>query len=582
MLRSRLFKVCFLSFFLLLTPVRVFADDLANQGGTSAAFAEAKLKFDTFQFLDAANDFKAIANDDSSPDRAQAAVFMLRGYRRAQKHALVMQNFSAAAAAAASTPYAVECTYEQALSLYKNAHKVTDAYIMFGTIADSHPESIWAGSGSIFQRGTIQLEKYHSLSQAAATMHSMLETYPTSPFAAKAYFILLRCAILSNDPTAVDAAHQQFVAACPISEYLPDAELRHGDFEMRVRGSTGNALQRYRNVVSQWPNTDFARSARLRINEIAPDGFEAAIADCTALLGEIRDHPKFKFQKNLCRLLLGQYYYQLGLDDNATSAFQSVLAQNPGPQPAVTARTYLDAIADPPSTSGLYCLYERAMRWRDRHGYMDKCWDDLAQMRAFAEMEPFNNYISDESVSSEDRSSALYRLALGNFDLGDHDVAAEIAQRVLDELHPTRVARYECLYLIAYHHAHCGHFDHAISLYRSLIDENSGYAAIVPPAYFEMAKKQQLNGQHLAAMLTLEEFRTLYPYRAEVQRAIGEENRISAEGPDLQIAFAQAKSALLAQIGKHARPVLLAESPPIQATAIQPATIQETGTGEDE
>lgn len=556
-------------------------EDFANQGVTPA-FTTAKAKFDAFQFLDAANDFQAIVEDVNSPDRAQAAVYMLRGYRRAQKHALLMANFSAASAATSGTPYVDECLYEKALSLYKNAHKPTDAYIIFGQIAGSHPQSVWAGSGSMFQRGTIQLEKYHDLTNAAATMNAMLQAYPTSPFAAKAYFVLFRCAILSNDPPAVDAAHQQFVAAFPNSEYLPDAELRHGDFEMRVRGSTGNALARYRNVVARWPDTDFARSARLRINELAPDGFEAAIADYTALLAEIRNHPKFKFQKNLCRLQLGEYCYQLGLNDDATSYLQALLAQNPAAPVATTTRTYLEAIADPSSTCGIYCLWERAMRWRDQHGHLDKCWSDLGQLRNYADLDRFTSYINDASIYKEDRANALYRVALANFDLGDHAAASEIAQRVLDELQPVRVARYECLYLIAYHHSHCGHFGHASSMYRSLIDENSGYAAIVPTAYFELANNQELNGDHLAAMLTLEEFRTLYPYRAEVQRIVGMENRIAAEGAELQAAFSRARTELLSQIGKRGKPVILAESPPLQPTAMQQAPTQETDLGGDE
>lgn len=524
---------------------------------------DAKANFNQGKFEDAAVGFGAVMNDQNSADRAEAAAFLLRSYRRAGQYASLVAAYDSAVNVAKGTPFEAECGLERAIATFKIARKADVAYEQLTALASTTTGSVFAASGARFWKATIELERFKDDAACSRTLSDMLQQIPDSPYEAKALFMLLRCnlRLTPPNPAAVAAAHETLIKECPDSEYLPDAELRHADFDYKVRGDKESALKRWRDVVTNSPNSDFARSARLRINELAPLGFEAAIADYTDLTGSIRSFKKFQFQKHLCQKMIGIYHYQLGRTGEAKAAFEALLAQKVGGVYKAEANKYLRAIADPKGVDALACVVERAGLWHHLAQDAARCYDDMKLAHEIAQNPAVMSYIEDPARSPDERGDTAFNIVLATHWAGNVDEGILLAHRIINDFKSSGRARGFALYHIAQFEATQGNTDLAAGIYRRFVDERF---KLLPQrtltSYFELARIQETASRdYLGAMLTLEELRLLYGYRVESQRAAAEQDRLAAAHPEARLSFEASKLHLIQKLASAGTPIILAE-----------------------
>lgn len=485
----------------------------------TGGFDSAKAAFDQGQWVQAAQAFDAEVQNLTSAKRAEAAAFALRSWRNAQRHDQVEGRYEACRQAALLTPFASQCKLERARSLHENAKDYAAASALYDEILAESPSDNFAAAGALLARADLKLKAHKDPDGARTDLNALLSSHSSSPFVDDARLGLLRCAVSVLNPTDAEAERERLAAEFPTSPLLSAADLELADFHNKSTGNTVRALAAYRRLVRNFPGSRGALTARLRLaDDVAQRGnFRQAIADYQTI-GQEQTHLSANHRRWIaCQT--GICHWQLDDADQARSAFESVL-QVPAetgadPNPIKTAQLHLTALANPEGLEMIQVYYDRGLRWRASGQCRDLCWRDFYRLLDLSKRPFYEAWCGNQAIPAEERAAMRYRVALAAFELGDHDGVPDLVEKVLD-LNPQGITRQMAQYLEAYHHGHCGHYSHAASIYREILDARPDHAYMVPQTYRELISALEASGDSLAAALACEEFRILYPYRDEV------------------------------------------------------------------
>lgn len=397
---------------------------------------------------------------------------------------------------------------------------------------------------------------------------------------------------------------------------------------LTIREDENAAITDWQKLVSTWPQDPLATEARLQLaDHQGKHNFTRALAS----LGQLLVTNLSTDQRARALLLCGRYNFQLGNIDKAASDYNAALQLGTLAEPGSReARVHLDAIADPNSTSALFVIYDRGLHFREAGGLRNLCWREWhVLVHQAANSEVRQRYTADPNAPLEDRAELLYRVAHATAELEDQGDGLVIAQQVLDLLAPRdsstvpvysppdpqteatderatpagiycpispqshapavvqSAAGRQALFLIAYHQAHCGHFCHAIPIYRGLIDNSPVNAEVTVRAYEELSRLYEAQQDYLAAALLSDEFLTLHGQHMDAGNFQALATRTRLKSPDTYgSSYAAGHDALLAKLKKQGRlpdsSPAIAVSPPSSppASASTKVTASATNTQE--
>lgn len=523
---------------------------LCGQTLDSVRSALAEKKYD--QVITGAS---GLISSSAAETRAEAAVLLLQAFSAAKDHAQLEAHFKECVDAAAGTPFEAKCYLERAKSAETNTKNLSSASDLYEEILQKFPTDEFVAPAALLQQGGIDIALLRP-EKAKRSYSTIIQKFFSSPFADDAYVGLAKVEAAELNPTGISEVIAQMERHFPNSPVLSQALLAQADFANAVSGDKEAAFKAYQKLIKLGPHSMGAVTARVRLaDSIFKRDFFQGKLQYEAILAE---HPRLSVGvRDWINSQLGIYYWQIGQQDSALTYFDKVKTNSKLNTSAKrTAALHKRAFASPNGIEMFIAVYDKGLRWRESDNSRDLCWQAFAQVRELSKQSAFTHFVEDSSKAPDERAEMWYRMAIVEFELGDHDAVAEYAQKAL-ELGPTGLVKYQAKFVEAYHHGHCGHHEHAINIYREILDDSPKHASLTPAVYMELVKEYQRSRDDLGVLLTCEEFSVLYPYRKENNLFSGEQARLKLKGEELAERFEIARKQMLARIKNKQAPLKL-------------------------
>lgn len=480
-------------------------------------FEGGKAKFDRSEFRPAAQDFEVVSQRPGDSKRADAAVFALRSLSQAGDHAAVLAKYEQCRAAVAGTPLEGELEFEVAKSTHHNAKDTTAALQGYARVLQQYPENVFAASGALYERASIERDDMKAHNAAHATLEDMITRYPTSPFVDDALVSEAKNAGMMGRMDIIDSADKRLELMNAASSMRQKVQLERAECHIKTRGDRRKAIAAYNQTFRRYGDgTDAAAVARIRAADLVVGGDFRESLNLYKVVLEC--YPKLrKSQRDWAQCQSGVYHYQLRENDEARSCFETVLAANPARNVRSLAQVYLDGMSHPDSTSSLLITYDRALRYYQTELCSDQTFLALGEYEAMTHKPFFAEYLRDSSISNQEKAEFLYRLSFADFYTGRGKDAFDLCERILKDYKPTGNVRFECLYMRAYLLGRGARWEEAVTAWEELQAENPP-VDILAASYPELARAQHLSNDPLGAAMTLEEFQVRLPARHETEK----------------------------------------------------------------
>jgi tetratricopeptide (TPR) repeat protein len=508
----------------------------------------AKAKFDSGDYAGAAADFESVVQRGATIERPEAAAFVIRSLSQAGNHSQVVDKYDRILTAARGTQFEGECAFERAKSTQVNAKDTTSALAQYAEVLAKYPGNVFAASGALYQRGTIELDKLKTPNAALSTFEQVARSYPSSPFVDDALVKLAEAGVGAERLDVIDSAGERLRAMKARPGLLQTVQLQRGEYMAKVKGSRREAVEEYRKAYEDHAaagRTQSAAIALVRAADYVPGGdFRAAAKLYQRVLD---DHPKAPAALRHWALLhLGIYEYQAGDEAKARATVEQVIALKPGGAVEREARKYLKGIAEPESVESLQIVYDRGIRQNQTGQGLDRVFWDMQRVISKSRGEAFERFVSSPETDDEEAAQMMYRLCYAYYNGGYGAKAFELAGRILEEFQPRGVTRQQCLFMRAHLMGRAGRHDEAVPVWRTLIDSNPKREVLVD-AYLELSRALDFSGDALAAVLALDELSVRLPNSLQAEFAA--DRRKTFETEDGAI-IAKAEEQRLALIAK--------------------------------
>jgi tetratricopeptide (TPR) repeat protein len=480
-------------------------------------FDEAKALFDAGDWRASAEAFEAASQTDAAR-RPEAAAFVLRAYANARDHAAVTTRFDACLSASRGTPFEPQCLLEAARSTYQNAMDTTGALAQLTQLLARFPNDPFATPGALYHEGIVQLDLQKLPVAACSTLERAVKEWPSSPFADDALVTEARAGARIPDLAVIDSAIDRLTAMDAAPVLRQKAQFERADYFENARKDRPGALAEYARVLAGFPDsTECAALAKLRMADLVPNGeFRLGLRHYAQVLAS---QPGLKpALREWAQAQTGIYQYQLGEKELARATFEALLSSNPGARARSVAEKYLTGMAQPDSEQNILILYDRAVRRRQVARGEDESYFDMQRVLAAGKRGFFARYAADTSRDIEDRAQMLYRECFARYYCGYGGEALEMSERILRDLNPQGVTRYECLYMRAFLMGRSGEWGRSVAEWKALVDSNPPFS-FLPKCYLELAKSQHMAGDSLGAVFTLQELIVRFPARLESETA---------------------------------------------------------------
>lgn len=408
-------------------------------------------------------------------------------------------------------------------------------------IAASAPASSQSATSPEDQFAQAEQHRADGRPAAAVEAHEQfIANNPSSPLVDDSLLALLKCANALEEPLLSKSAFDRFESAYGASELLAEAKVERGDFLAAICNDRIAANRLYYST-KDLPVSTGTLTAQFRLLKQVRNGrFSEAINALAELSKKAGKVPQLAEQ---IQHQVALFQYQV--EDHASAAPNfAALTSASDSKIRSSAAVHSQAIETTTSVAGFKALHDKGIRWRETGGCRDRCWQAFYLARQIAEEPAVQAHFTDEAVPASERAEWKYNLALINFELGDHDPGAELAQSVLRDMQPTPAIRALASYMLAFHMSHCGHFQHAAQMMRAVIDEFPDDHVVTPLAYDDLARFLELSNDPLGAALACEEFYIIMPYRKESELATRLRNTMLVSHPELKEAFYSGQQAL--------------------------------------
>jgi tetratricopeptide (TPR) repeat protein len=300
---------------------------LCSANGFGQTLAQGKALFDSGDYLEAVHIFESVRTSGAETERPEAAAFELRSYSQAGQHDDLLAKYDAALASAEGTPFEAEVEFEKAKSTQINAKDTTSALMQYNSIISRYSENVFAASGALYQRGTVELETLKTPSAADSSFEQVVTQYTSSPFVDDALLGVAKCGTALGQPDKIESARQQLVAMNASQSILQKVQLESGEFQNRYKGDRYAALGEYWKVFNDFTTpTEAAALARIRFADLVPDGnFRRATREYETVLSE---NPNLRKElRDWCKCQIAIFKFQVEDETGASEAFESLLQE---------------------------------------------------------------------------------------------------------------------------------------------------------------------------------------------------------------------------------------------------------------
>jgi tetratricopeptide (TPR) repeat protein len=480
-------------------------------------FDEAKALFDAGDWRASAEAFEAASQTDAA-HRPEAAAFILRAYANAGDHAAVTGHLDACLSAARSTPFGPQCLLEVARSTWQNAKDTTGALEQLSSLLARFPDDPVAAPGALYHRGIVERDGLKAPSVAYQTFEECVRRFPDSPYAADALVAECRTGIALRDLALIDSARARLGAMNADGAHIQEAQFERAEFYNQVRRDRDGALAEYAKVVAPGLPADTAPAllAKTRAADLVPGGdFTRSIA----LYREVADNPKAPRRVRQWSVLnTGIFQFVLGDEAAARATLEAFVATEPPKSFEAQARQFLDGMANPETTTAIAIHFEKATHLRRSRRNADLALWALDHTVALSRSPFFERWVTDSSVDREQRAQMLYRVAFARYFAGHGNDAAAICDRILSDIQPGGVTKYECMYMKAFLAGRSGEWDRAARGWELLIAADPPYY-FRAEAYLHYSQALDRTGDTLGAVLALHELTVRFPARKEADEA---------------------------------------------------------------
>ncbi|MGI8906091.1 MAG: tetratricopeptide repeat protein [Candidatus Sumerlaeaceae bacterium] len=539
----------------------------------------AKAAFEARNYAGAAAAAEQVLSSGTAQEKPEAAALLLKAHRNLPQHEEVLANYDQCLTAALSTAFESQVKLERAKSLHDNARDTTAALAAYNEILSTYPNDAYSAPGALYGIGMLQAGALKIPASARQTYDRVITEFPASHVAGSAVVGKARLAVPLKDITALEQAEAALNGIQAKPNIRQAVQFERGEYNAKVRGpgARRHAAREYQKTFKDFPElaqSDIGAMAKLRAADNFPmDDFNQSLV----LYKEVLDnYPKLENAlREWAALNHATMLYQLEREQEAAAALQSLIEQNPSSKIKSAAQQLLTGITDPNTTEAMVALFDRAIRFERSGRHYDLLFWDMQRIITKSREQEYQDYVTNQQVSSELRADMRYRLAYAYFHSGYGEEAMDLAGKILEEDSPSLNTRAHCLYLRGFLLGRISQWTEAAQVMKQVIDADPGFA-ILRNAYLEYSRALDLSGDRLGAALALEELGIRYPLSYENEQANIRRRHFATRDRTLAVQVEAMRPALIAKfkpVGKDASLLQtgIAWTPPIGSYPAAPS-----------
>ena len=492
----------------------------AQQSKRSTDFSSARTSFDSGNWLAASSEFHAIVGNQAAVRRpadelAEAAVFSLRCRVNLQDVAGFESVRESCLAAARGSAFEGQALLEVGKHLAKNTKDTTAAIDQFNAVVAAFPGDVFAASGALYERGLLECDSLRMPHAAKESLDAVTKRYPSSPFCDDALVVLARVERVLGNVAGIDEAARRLKEMGAAPALRQKVQFEKAEYHNKIRQNRHDAVCEYQAVIDSFPTeakSQAAAQARVRMADLVPGGnFHASME----LYRQVRDEKAAPAATRAWSALnLAYMQFQVRDEEGAARTLEALVADKSYPAAyKAKASEALKALRDPDSVENAQLRYDRAARCRQvNHSFDVAFFDYRSVVRKFDGRDgaPAAAAARVKELPREDQAQWHYKVAFAQFMTGHGQQALDLCERILKEMNPSGVTKWQCLYMIAYLKGRGGDDAESARGMRQIAD-TCPVDEVTMHAYMELVRLLDLMGDEAAVVLTLEEFRVRYP-----------------------------------------------------------------------
>ena len=353
----------------------------------------------------------------------------------------------------------------------------------------------------------------------------------------------------------IDAAARQLEQMDAAPALQQKVQFERAEYYNNFHQRRSDSIVEYDKVINAFPGvqrSQAAAQARVRIADLIPaDNFHTSMD----LYRQTRDDSAAPAALQAWSALnLAYLEFQVRDEAAAAATLQRLISQKGTPAAyKAKAEAALKALREPESVENAQLRFDRATRCRTVNHSLDIAFFDYRSVVRKLDNEGAKTAAAEEiaKLPVDQQAQWRYKVAFGLFMTGYGPEAYEMCEEILADYQPTDITKWQCLYMLAFLKGRVGHNADAAASMRSIID-SCPIDEITQNAYMELVRLNDIQGDKLGAVLTLEELRVRFPLHYLAGEALAFQKNFYRYDPTLAEGMTNKRAPLVAKWGGRA------------------------------